>query len=157
MPPEQYTVTGDGRPRAFQWWRRELSAFLLNSLHGATEDKGKGSGALLLISRTTPFYRREDRPSRCSTDPGRPGTALGHSRAIPTLAEVGADPWSWFVSESARAYPVGVRCSAERAPQVDETGRAGKRMRETARWGSSVGALRPVGVGPCDLVSPVGR
>jgi hypothetical protein len=47
--------------------------------------------------------------------------------------------------------------SAKRAPQVGETGRAGKRARDAAWWGSFVGALRPVGVGPCGMICMLGR
>lgn len=92
MPREQYTVTGRPAESVSMAVVRALY-FSLYSLNDGTEEREKRIGAHLLIQRTTSSYGREDRPSRCSTTPERLGTAHGHSRAIPTLAEVGADAW----------------------------------------------------------------
>lgn len=101
MPPEQYAATG--RPiESVSMAAAQALCFSSYSLNGATEEGEKRRGAHLLIQRTTPSYGREDRPSRCSTTPERLGTAHDHSRAIPTLAEVGANAWSHKTATCAR-------------------------------------------------------
>jgi hypothetical protein len=142
MPPEQYAATGRLAESVSMAAARAL-CFSLYSLNSATEEGEKRRGVHLLIQRTTPSYDREDRPSRCSTTPRILGTAHGHSRAIPTLAKVGADAW---VPQDSDVREVGA--TGKWAQCVVEDSTTALLILRLTKWGRGVGARGCEGIGP---------
>jgi hypothetical protein len=90
-----------------------------------------------------PVLRPRRSPKPLQHDPRRLGTAHGHSRAIPTLAEVGADTW---VPQDSDVREVGA--TGKWAQCVGEDSTAALLIQRLTKWGRGVGARGCEGIGP---------